>query len=406
MQDVAIIGGGASGLCLAVMLKQRAPTLSVTVFEKNDRVGKKLSITGNGRCNITNTHLESQFYHGDTASLPTILSKFGYQRQKEFFKSLGVLFIVESDGKVYPMSYQAASVTDALRYTASELGVMLLTEHEVTSIIKKENFFEITVLKDLWQFKTVVIACGGQAGGKLGNTSGYRFLKAFNHKVEKTFPSVVQLKTDIELVRQLKGIKVNGIITAVSEYGTRTEQGEILFCDYGLSGPPVLQVSRLSNFPPVYVVLDLMPLMSKDDIREHIKSVCTLYPTRPVSELFTGFMNKRLGQVILKSCGANMKSTIGELGNDTLNKTISSIKSLRLKVVGNTGFEHAQVTAGGAQVSQFFDNLMSKKVKGLFAVGEVMNIDGDCGGFNLSFCWASANSAADGIISYLKECNK
>lgn len=402
MQDVAIIGGGAAGLCLSVMLKQKY-NCSVIVFEAADRVGKKLALTGNGRCNISNVSLAKERYHGDSDFAFRVIENFDYSAQESFFKELGVPFCTEEGGKAYPMSLQAASVVDALRFRAEELGVKLFLNSKVTAIARENNGFKVFVNNKGYDFKTVVIATGGAAGGKLGSTDGYAFLKAFGHKIESTFPSIVQIKTPTDIVKQLKGVKVVAGVTAISDIGTRTDFGEVLFCDYGLSGPPILQVSRLVNGKNSKIVLDLMPKYSAAELNEMLLKRCEDFPNRLASELFTGLINKRLGQVMLKIGGGNLNIPAKEISANVIAKTVQNIKGLSLNAVGTTGFENAQVTAGGVQCAQFFDHLMSKKVKGLFAVGEVLDVDGDCGGFNLAFAWASAFAASNGIIDFLKK---
>lgn len=401
MTDVAIIGGGAAGLALSVMLKRDTPDISVTVFEAAERVGRKLSVTGNGRCNITNTELSARHYHGDTDFAAALLENFGFDRQEAFFKTLGVDFTVSEEGRVYPRSLQAASVTDALRFKAEEIGVVLKTGCRIERIERVNGAFApLPDKKEL--FRTVAVATGGSAGGKLGNDSGYAILKSFGHKIEKVFPSVVQLKTSPETVRQLKGIKTDATVTAESSLGRRSEFGEVLFCDYGLSGPPVLQVSRLCNGEKPVISLDIMPDKSKEELFRELVERKKLLKNRVVSEFFTGMLHKRLGQVILKSAGADMSGTVGALSDKILATAADIIKSWKFKVTGTAGLENAQVTAGGAQAAQFFENCMSKKVKGLFAVGEVLDVDGDCGGYNLAFAWSSAYAAANGIKEYLK----
>jgi len=402
MLDVAVIGGGAAGIAAAVMIKRLSPTLSVTVFEGADRVCKKLAVTGNGRCNITNRNPEKSRYHGDPELAERLLSQFGYEEQKEFFRSIGVPFLLEDEGKAYPMSLQAASVADALRYEAAELGIDIRLCCPIEGVAKKEGGFSVAFKGGRTDARAVIVACGGKAGGKLGHDSGYGILKSMGHKIEPLFPSLVQLRTEPQLVRQLKGIKVQGRVALSSSMGFRQEEGEILFADYGISGPPVLQVSRLAGGEGAVVSLDLMPNLSAEDIAEHLLFACKKYPGRPSGEIFAGFMHKRLGQVLLKHCGGNINAPAAELSAGLAKKFASAAKGLRLKVLGTTDFPNAQVTAGGAQTAQFFDSLMSKKAKGLFAVGEVLNVDGDCGGYNLAFCWASANAAAKGVVSYLE----
>lgn len=402
MTDVVIIGGGAAGLSLAVMLKTEAPEFSVKLIERSDRVGKKLATTGNGRCNITNIELLFERYHGDSEFAADILSRFGYDRQKEFFKNLGVLFTVEDDGKVYPASLQATSVVDALRFRADELGVNTLLNSVVTEVKREGDGFAVVCADKTVKTRVVVVAAGGQAGGRLGSVDGYSVLKSMGHKIEKVFPSVVQLKTEPSVVRQLKGIKVDAIVKARSDSGSRVEFGEVLFCDYGLSGPPVLQVSRLFDGGNMTVGLDLLPDMAEREVKEEIVRRSQIFKNRVLGDLFIGMLHKRLGQVVLKCAGADLNLTCGSITEALALKIAKLLKSFDFKVIGNTGFENAQVTAGGAQCAQFFPNCMSKKAKGLFAVGEVLNVDGDCGGFNLAFAWGSANAAKNGIIEYLK----
>lgn len=403
MRKIAVVGGGAAGMCFSVMAKRLLPSCQITIFERADRVGKKLSTTGNGRCNITNESLTCERYHGDSDFAIKAINKFGVNESKEFFKSLGVIFTTLEDGKVYPMSLQAASVTDALRFALDELGVSICLNTAVTEIKRENQAFSVIAENKTYKFDVVVIATGGKSGGKLGSEDGYRFLRQMGHKTIDLNPAIVQLKTETDVVRQLKGIKVEGAVTLTSSLGARKESGEILFCDYGISGPPVLQVSRLAVGDNAKVSLDLIPSMTEDEIYSELSRRVKLFSNRASSELFAGFMNKRLGQVVLKISGGNINSALCEIDDKILRKTAKNIKNMTLKVTGTGGFENAQVTAGGAKPEQFFDNMMSKKVKGLFAIGEVLDVDGDCGGFNLAFAWASANAAANTVVDYLKE---
>lgn len=401
MANVAIIGGGASGLCLAVMLKESVPDLSVAIYEASDRVGRKLAVTGNGRCNISNIKLSSDRYHGDTSFAMNVINGFNYQKQKEFFNSLGVPFCEEDEGKAYPMSLQATSVVDAFRFRLNELKVDLRLNSRVSSVKRVDNGFVVSTKTDEQRFQAVVIATGGQAGGRLGNTDGYDILKSLGHKIEKTFPAIVQLKTPTDIVRQLKGIKLMANVKAISSADTCCEFGEVLFCDYGLSGPPILQVSRLANNKDLTISLDILPKMAEIEVKNEILNRANRYPERTLSELFTGWLNKRLGQVVLKSAGIDINSNCRMLNELSAQSVAKIIKDFRFKITGDMGFENAQVTAGGAQASQFFTSCMSKKAKGLFAIGEVLDVDGDCGGFNLGFAWASAFACANGIKEYL-----
>ena len=402
MTDVIIIGGGAAGLALSVMLKTELPELSVKLLEKADRVGKKLATTGNGRCNITNSNLSPERYHGDREFAAETLQNFGFEAQKEFFNSIGLLFCEEDDGKVYPKSLQATSVVDALRFKTDELGVETMLNIAVKEVKRDGDGFLTVCADKTLKAKIVVVAVGGQAGGNLGSVDGYSILKSIGHKIEKVFPSVVQLKTDTAFVRQLKGVKVDALVTAKSDSGFRQEFGEVLFCDYGLSGPPILQVSRLFDGGNMTVSLDIVPDMSENDIKTELAKRANTFANRPLTELFTGFLHKRLGQVVLKYAGIDINLPCKTLNKKQIEKTAKTVKSFTFKVLGTTGIENAQVTAGGAQCAQFFPSCMSKKAKGLFAIGEVLNVDGDCGGFNLAFAWASAFACRNGIKEIFK----
>lgn len=406
MTDVCIIGGGAAGLSLAVMLKTESPDVKVTVLEAADRVGRKLATTGNGRCNISNVSLAAERYHGDRELAAKLLKDFGIKEQRLFFRSVGIDFAELEEGKLYPRSLQATSVVDALRFRCDELGVQTRLNSRVTTVKRLNDGFEVLCDTDSLKSRVVVVAAGGKAGGKLGTEDGYAILKSLGHKIEKVFPSVVQLKTEPSVVRQLKGIKVMANVTAVSDSGRRCEFGEVLFCDYGLSGPPVLQISRLAEGGNATISLDIIPDMTEAEIKSEILRRTELFKDRPVSELLTGFVHKRLGQVLLKTAGADVNASVSTLDEKVVGKAAKMMKDWRFKVTGTTGFENAQVTAGGASAAQFFDNLMSKKAKGLFAVGEVLNVDGDCGGFNLAFAWSSAFAAANGIKEFLKNDNR
>lgn len=398
MTKIAVIGAGAAGLSCAIMLKHKNKDLSITVYESNDRVGKKLSTTGNGRCNITNINLSVDRYHGDSEFAQKILAKFDYNSQKSFFERLGVPFVIEEDGKVYPMSLQASSVVDALRFEAQDLHINIELSKTITSVIKVNDKFKI----EEETYDAVVIATGGKAGGKNIQTVGYDILKKFGHKIEPLYPSLVQLKTDTSIIKQLKGIKIKGSITIKTLTSNKTESGEILFCDYGISGPPVLQVSRLANEASPIVTIDFLPNISKTELLNMLTKRINMHPNRNIAELFTGFLNKRIGQVMSKLANCNLNDKCTTISKKQLDHVCSLLKEFELNVIGTNGFENSQVTAGGAQTNQFFDNLMSKKAKGLFAVGEILNVDGDCGGFNLAFAWASASVASDGIVEFIE----
>ncbi|MDD4700459.1 MAG: aminoacetone oxidase family FAD-binding enzyme [Oscillospiraceae bacterium] len=410
MTDVIVVGAGAAGMAFSILAKRQNPNLEILLIESRDRVGKKLITTGNGRCNITNSDYDIMRYHGKNPQFAnSALSGFPPAKQAEFFSSLGVLVDFEQDGRAYPLSGQASSVVDALRFALDELGVEVLTSTSVNKIKKSDNAFIVNTEGNDYYCHSVVIACGGIAGGKLGNESGYTLLKSLGHLILERRPSIVQIRTDLTFVKQLKGIKVTGNVSVLDNGNKlKTEFGEILFCEYGLSGPAILQLSRLISFNQTSEIsLDFVPAYSEFDLVKMMLIRKSDLSLRPVSEFFTGFLNKRLGQVIAKYCEIDIRELVSDLTTKEIAVLAHTIKEFRIAAIGTTGMSNAQVTAGGADTDQFFDTtLMSKKTKGLFAIGEVLDIDGDCGGFNLSWSWASANAAANGVCKYIKELNK
>ena len=400
--DVIIIGGGAAGLCAAVAVKQKNPALSVRLLEALPRVGKKLAATGNGRCNITNKNIVKERYHGKNTDFAAYaLARFSGEETERFFHEIGVDFVFEED-KGYPASLQAASVVDCLRFAAEEAGVIVCTEARVTNIQLSGGLYKVIAGNMSFLSENVIIAAGLLSGGERLGSDGQMLalLKKAGFKTVKTYPAIVQLKTPPEIVRQLKGIKVNAEVSLKSGGRLlRREYGEVLFCDYGLSGPPVLQVSgaAASAQSPV-ISLDLMRDKSLDRLTAQLRERISLLGSRSTDEFFTGMMNKRLGQVIIKAAGYKLNTPVSAFDKNAVQKMAESIKNFSFTVTGNTGFINSQVTSGGLDTEQFDpETMMSREYKGLYAIGEILDIDGDCGGFNLQWAWSSALCAAEAI---------
>lgn len=404
ISDVIIIGGGAAGLCAAVYLKQNNRNLSVRILEALPRVGKKLAVTGNGRCNITNLEIDISRYHGENIGFcEYALKKYDLCFTENFFDSIGVPFVFEYE-KGYPESLQAASVVDCLRFAADNLGVITHTETKVTNIKLSGGNYKVEADNLSFMAKNVIIATGLFSGGERFGCDGYmlNILKKSGYKALKCAPAIVQLKTETDIVKQLKGIKVLGDVSLKKNGKTvRKDSGEILFCDYGLSGPPVMQVSReVSRGEADYKIsLDLMPDADFNDLYEKLKARAKMLGYLKLDEFFTGMLNKRLGQVVLKLAGCKLNESVKSLDNVKLKKITSIIKAMEIKVFGTTGFSNSQVTSGGLDTKQFDDETMqSRQDKCLYAVGEILDIDGDCGGFNLQWAWSSAFCACDDIL--------
>lgn len=392
-----IIGGGAAGLCAAITAKRRQPQLRVTVLEANDRVGKKLIVTGNGRCNITNQNLDISRYHGG-AELCAVLDN---GRITEFFASIGIEIVFEADGRAFPASYQALSVVDNLRFACAELDVDIRTGQNVTDISPSGDGFAVRAA-DAFAADAVLLCCGSPAGGKIASDSGYALLKRLGHRVIPVTPAIVPIKTDTEITRQLKGIKINAAATLYAGgKPLRSEYGEVLFCDYGLSGPPVLQLGRLAAQPgrAMHIALDLAQELSLPEWEAKLAARARLLHSRTAGEFFTGLLNKRVGQVLCKLCGCGPNTPVPQLPIAAL---AAQSKALRFPVTGVLPMAQAQVAAGGADTEEFGSDFMSKIRPGLFCAGELLNVDGDCGGFNLAFAWCSGAAAATAAVRWLE----
>ncbi len=409
LYDVLIIGGGAAGLCAAIKIKQNNPKLSVVITEQLPRVGKKLITTGNGRCNITNRKITAERYHGENVQFcTTALKKYDITVTENFFKKIGVVFSYDETGRAYPYSLQASSVVDALRFTAESLGVVTHTETEVCKIVRSKNGYIISTNNGEFKARTLIVAAGLYSGGeKLGSTGKImRIMRDdLGYKTVKVTPAIVQIKTQPETVRALKGIKVNATASLVANGKVlRQEYGEVLFCDYGLSGPPILQLSRAVEREnrKLEIKLDIMPEYDISELCGLLKERISDLSSRTLEEFFTGMLNKRVGQTILKNCGFRLSDAVSVL-KGCEEKLALEIKQMTFCVTATTGFLNSQVTAGGLDTTQFNPNtMMSLKDKGLFAAGEILDIDGDCGGFNLQWAWSSAFTAADSVCDFLK----
>ncbi len=410
MFDVIVIGGGAAGLTAAISIKQSRPSFDVLILEKLSRVGKKIAVTGNGRCNITNKNIELSRYHGaDTKFALYALEKYGNKFCQEFFSSLGVPFVFEED-KAYPQSLQAASVVDALRFECDRLGVKTKTEREVTDIKSNNGTLTVVTKEKQYTAKAVLVAAGLLSGGEKLGCDGKiaNILAKKGVTLKPAFAGIVQLKTDTAYTKSLKGIKADAkACLFVNNKAVREETGEVLFCDYGLSGPPILQLSRTANAnakEKCVISLDLAMNTGFPDLQKQLLARKEALSYRNNDEFFTGLINKRLGQTVLKSCGISLSESVKTLSKADIEKVCKALKGFKFNVTGSTGFVNSQVTAGGLSTNDFDSKTFAcKRIKGLFAAGEILDIDGDCGGFNLQWAWSSAFAAANGIIEYLEE---
>ncbi len=402
--DVVIIGGGAAGMCAAINIKMRDRSVSVAILEQLSRVGKKLITTGNGRCNITNLNINLDHYHGeDVTFCEHALQNYDNYYAADFFSEIGVVFTYDETGRGYPYSLQASSVVDSLRFALDDYGVDTFVDTAVLSYNKKENFFNIKTNNGDFFCESIIVATGLYSGGqKLGsNGSMLKILKNAGYKTVKTTPAIVQLKTETDVVRSLKGMKVNADVNlSINGTAVRGDFGEVLFCDYGLSGPPIMQLSRAveRQSGEKVIILDLMPEYTFANLCDMLNFRVFALKGRNLDEFLTGMLNKRVGQAVIKSSGLKLSDSVVTLKSSDIKQIASIIKGMKFKVTGTTGFDNSQVTAGGLDTTQFNPQTMeSKRERGLYCIGEILDIDGDCGGFNLQWAWSSAICAANAI---------
>ncbi len=353
-----------------------AKNYSVTVFERNDRLGKKLSATGNGQGNVTNVNMGVEYYFSDDLKgVERVLNRFGAQDTIAFLEGLGGVFLPDARGRVYPAGRQASAVTDLLREELSRLGVRLLFGEKITSLSEGEPF---VVQGETFRetFDGVVLCAGGMAAPNFGTDgNGYDLAKRFGHTVSACTPSLVQLRCDPATVRGFKGIRVDALLRVVREGKERYRvRGDVLFTESGISGDAAFRASAYATAGDT-VLIDLIP-----DCDEH----------RLKSALSKGsgllcVVNNGLARVLVK------------MANGKEDALLSLVKKFPLKITGTLGFAYAQVTKGGVMLSECDENLMSKKKKNLFFAGEILNVDGECGGYNLQWAFASAFVASEGV---------
>jgi len=401
---VAVIGGGAAGIMAAIAARYTGA--GVTILEKNQRIGKKILATGNGRCNLTNVNLEITNYHGRNPEFARgALNRFNVRKTIDFFEYLGITHKVEDGGKVFPGSGQASSVLDVMRYELDETGVNVICEAEVKEVKKDAREFIID-LADGREYRAdrVIIATGGKAAPQLGsNGSGYILAKNLGHKIIEPFPALVQLKLAAKFLKQIKGIKFEGNAEIiVNERPVAGAQGEILFAEYGVSGPPILSLSRkageyMRKNQKVYLKLSLINDLSEQKLEEYLAGRFQIRPEKPLAFSFVGFINKRLAPVVLREAGIDdVNKPAGQVINRELKNIVKILRDWRFEITGTTSWPNAQVTAGGVDVAEVnAQTLESKIVHGLYFAGEVLDIDGDCGGFNLQWAWSSGYVAGE-----------
>ena len=381
----------------AALAAAENPGAQVLLFERQARLGRKLQTTGNGRCNLTNLHAAEGGYHGDDASFANYaLEVFGPDRTLQWFRGLGLFTVAEDSGRVYPYSDQANSVVDVLRFALERPNIRVLTGFEVTKVRRAGKCFSVESGEESFLCDRLIIACGGLAGTKIGGSmAGYKLLGKLGHHSTRLRPALVQLKSSWGGVTGLKGVRANCHAQILCDGALHAQSsGELQFTEYGLSGPVIFEISRdaCQNKGSWLCRLDFLPDVSEETLmKELLRRQNT---DLLVEELLTGILHNRLGRVLAKAAGISGSGKIADLRREELASACAVVKKFDIPLTEPMGMDSAQVTAGGILTGEFDPMTMeSKLIPGLYACGEVLDIDGDCGGYNLQWAWSSGRLA-------------
>lgn len=404
---IIIIGGGASGIVAGIISAREGA--KVTILERMPKIGKKILATGNGRCNLSNKYAAANNFHSESNNIyNSIINQFNIKDTLDLFEELGIKVVEKEDGKLYPRSEQSNSVVSALLYELKRLKVDIICDTDVSDIEIKNNF-KVTSKDKAYYCNKLIIATGGKSCPDLGsNGSGYNIAKKIGHSIIEPFPSLIQLKTDFPYLKQIQGTKIWTIIKIIDENNNvlKEEEGELLFTDYGISGPPVLQLSRYASKKLLlnentYIIIDFVPEYKHiEDIDSELLRRIENSPNKTTQDFLIGFLNNRLIIPILKIAQIDINKKVANLTKDERLSLAATLKNLKMKVTGTHQWNQSQVTAGGVNMKEINqDTLESKLINNIYFCGEILDIDGDCGGYNLQWAWSSGAVAGMNAVN-------
>ncbi|MEA2111276.1 MAG: NAD(P)/FAD-dependent oxidoreductase [Campylobacterota bacterium] len=409
MKKIAIIGAGAAGLMASIVASKKG--LKVHLFEHSDRVGKKILASGNGRCNISNKNLHVNDFAGEDPSfVNNSLKNFDFKMFEKFFFTLGLLLDIKDDGRAYPRSNESKAVTTVLKNSALKSGVTFFTDSYIQKVIKTDDTFNLYTREDNTQqyngYAAVIIATGSEAAPQLGaNGSGYNIAHSFGHTIIPTYPSLVQLHLDSNFHHKMAGVKQNAHVTLyINNKKADETEGDTLFTKYGISGFAILDISHkashaLLQYNSVTIGIDLFSDIERQKLIATINSICTSLKNYTILEVLTTLVPSKMAPHILKSSKIEENTDVSSLTPKQIKQVVNVLKNWRFDVIDTHGFKHAEVSGGGVSTSDVNSKTMeSNKTSGLYFAGEVLDIVGRRGGYNLHFAWASGHIAATAII--------
>lgn len=394
-RQVIVVGGGASGLTAAISAAEN--NAAVTILEQKERVGKKILSTGNGRCNVTNTDMRADCFRGEDVSIvPKVLERFGYPETVQFFEKLGVI-LKNRQGYLYPISDQASTILDALRLEADRLSVQVVTGETVCLIEKHKKRFSVRTKQSEYHCDAVILATGGKAAPVLGSDgSGYALAKSMGHTISPVVPALVQLRCRGTYFKQISGVRVNAAVHLFVD-GTwcASDTGELQLTDYGISGIPVFQVSRyaakaLYEKRKVTIEVNFLPTMTEEALFSFLEERRARLGHRRAEDFLLGMFHKKLIGIFLKEANIPANTCILEISETQWRKLCTCFCHFPMEIEGTNTFAQAQVCAGGVKTTEIHAETMeSRYVKDLYLTGELLDIDGICGGYNLQWAWAT-----------------
>lgn len=395
-KKIAVIGGGAAGMMAAITAAEHGA--AVTLYERNDRVGKKLLSTGNGKCNFSNTDLQaSHYFSQDMQAAWAILKRFDNQDALNFFHDAG-LMAKEKRGGLYPAAEQASVVLDILRLQLKKSAVEVKTESKVQKLQPlSEGSVEVVTEKSREKFDSVILACGSKAAPKTGSDgNGYALAQSLGHSLVPVVPALVQLKCKEEQLKSVAGVRAEAEVSlVVDKKEAAKERGEVQLTDYGISGIVVFQLSRIASYAlhdkkNVMAYIDFLPEYEEEDYQKWVtERKASISGEETVEEFFTGMLHKKLMLFLIRLAGLKPTENCIQASEQRIDKVFALCRCLPLHITGSNSFDNAQVCAGGVPLSEVSGNLESLKQKGIYFAGEILDVDGKCGGYNLQWAWSS-----------------